>query len=66
MTDGTGIVHIAPGFGEDDATLGKENNLSILKKNEEERRKIYKNLLRKAYLEKKKKEMEELERLKGD
>jgi len=30
MTDGTGIVHIAPGFGEDDAGLGKENNLSII------------------------------------
>ncbi|MDD4106647.1 MAG: isoleucine--tRNA ligase, partial [Candidatus Shapirobacteria bacterium] len=30
MTDGTGIVHIAPGFGEDDATLGKQNNLSII------------------------------------
>ncbi|MCW1949705.1 MAG: isoleucine--tRNA ligase [Candidatus Shapirobacteria bacterium] len=30
MTDGTGIVHIAPGFGEDDALLGKENNLSII------------------------------------
>lgn len=30
MTDGTGIVHIAPGFGEDDATLGKVNNLSII------------------------------------
>ena len=30
MTDGTGIVHIAPGFGEDDAALGKENNLSII------------------------------------
>ncbi len=30
MTDGTGIVHIAPGFGEDDAKLGKENKLSII------------------------------------
>ncbi len=30
MTDGTGIVHIAPGFGEDDSVLGKENNLSII------------------------------------
>lgn len=30
MTDGTGIVHIAPGFGEDDGNLGKENNLSII------------------------------------
>jgi len=30
MTDGTGIVHIAPGFGEDDAFLGKENYLSII------------------------------------
>jgi isoleucyl-tRNA synthetase len=30
MTDGTGIVHIAPGFGEDDSLFGKENNLSII------------------------------------
>jgi isoleucyl-tRNA synthetase len=30
MTDGTGVVHIAPGFGEDDAFLGKENELSII------------------------------------
>ncbi len=26
-TDGTGIVHIAPGFGEDDAQVGKEHGL---------------------------------------
>ena len=25
--DGTGIVHIAPGFGEDDSRIGRENNL---------------------------------------
>ncbi len=25
--NGTGIVHIAPGFGEDDAEVGKENNI---------------------------------------
>lgn len=30
MTDGTGIVHIAPGFGEDDAAFGKTNNLSVI------------------------------------
>ncbi|MDP4009858.1 MAG: isoleucine--tRNA ligase, partial [Candidatus Shapirobacteria bacterium] len=30
MEDGTGIVHIAPGFGEDDFNLGKENGLSII------------------------------------
>jgi len=30
MTDGTGVVHTAPGFGEDDAFFGKENNLSII------------------------------------
>ena len=30
MNDGTGIVHVAPGFGEDDSALGKENNLSII------------------------------------
>jgi len=29
-TDGTGIVHIAPAFGEDDANVGKENNLPTL------------------------------------
>ncbi|MDD4937849.1 MAG: isoleucine--tRNA ligase [Candidatus Shapirobacteria bacterium] len=30
MTDGTGVVHTAPGFGEDDATFGKSNGLSII------------------------------------
>ncbi|MDD2483111.1 MAG: isoleucine--tRNA ligase [Candidatus Shapirobacteria bacterium] len=30
MTDGTGIVHIAPGFGEDDSAFGKANNLSVI------------------------------------
>jgi len=30
MTDGTGIVHIAPGFGEDDSAFGKVNNLSVI------------------------------------
>lgn len=30
MEDGTGIVHIAPGFGEDDSNLGKANNLSVI------------------------------------
>jgi isoleucyl-tRNA synthetase len=29
-TDGTGIVHIAPAFGEDDANVGKENDLPTL------------------------------------
>ncbi|HEU0080855.1 MAG TPA: class I tRNA ligase family protein [Candidatus Paceibacterota bacterium] len=29
-TDGTGIVHIAPAFGEDDLKLGQANNLPIL------------------------------------
>ena len=28
--DGTGIVHIAPAFGEDDAQVGRENNLPTL------------------------------------
>lgn len=28
--EGTGIVHIAPAFGEDDMNLGKENNLPFL------------------------------------
>lgn len=30
MEDGTGIVHIAPGFGEEDAKFGKENELSVI------------------------------------
>jgi isoleucyl-tRNA synthetase len=30
MDEGTGIVHIAPGFGEDDAKLGKQYNLSVI------------------------------------
>ena len=30
MEDGTGIVHIAPAFGEDDASVGKEYNLPYL------------------------------------
>lgn len=29
-TDGTGVVHIAPAFGEDDSTVGKENDLPTL------------------------------------
>lgn len=29
MEDGTGIVHIAPGFGEDDTELGKKYHLSM-------------------------------------
>ncbi|MEA1962773.1 MAG: isoleucine--tRNA ligase, partial [Patescibacteria group bacterium] len=28
--DGTGVVHIAPAFGEDDMNLGKENNLPFV------------------------------------
>ena len=30
MTDGTGIVHIAPAFGEDDARVGRDNHLPFL------------------------------------
>jgi isoleucyl-tRNA synthetase len=30
MEDGTGIVHIAPAFGEDDMNLGKEKNLPFI------------------------------------
>jgi len=30
LTDGTGIVHIAPAFGEDDARVGRDNNLPFL------------------------------------
>ncbi len=29
MEDGTGVVHIAPGFGEDDTRLGERQNLSL-------------------------------------
>lgn len=29
MTDGTGIIHMAPGFGEDDTAIGKEIGLSM-------------------------------------
>ena len=30
LTDGTGIVHIAPAFGEDDANVGRKNNLPFV------------------------------------
>ncbi len=30
LTDGTGIVHIAPAFGEDDARLGRDNDLPFV------------------------------------
>jgi len=30
MEEGTGVVHIAPGFGEDDAQLGKKIGLSVI------------------------------------
>jgi len=30
LDDGTGIIHMAPGFGEDDTALGKEIGLSML------------------------------------
>ena len=30
LTDGTGIVHIAPAFGEDDARIGRENDLPFV------------------------------------
>ena len=30
MTDGTGIVHIAPAFGEDDSRVGREYNLPFV------------------------------------
>ena len=30
MTDGTGIVHIAPAFGEDDARVGRDNHLPFV------------------------------------
>ena len=31
LTDGTGIVHIAPAFGEDDASVGRKYNLPFVK-----------------------------------
>lgn len=30
LTDGSGIVHIAPAFGEDDARVGRDNNLPFV------------------------------------
>lgn len=30
LTDGTGIVHIAPAFGEDDARIGRKNDLPVI------------------------------------
>ena len=30
LTDGTGVVHIAPAFGEDDSRVGKDNDLPFL------------------------------------
>lgn len=30
-SDGTGIVHIAPAFGEDDARIGRENDMPLIK-----------------------------------
>ena len=30
MSDGTGIVHIAPAFGEDDARVGRQYNLPFV------------------------------------
>ncbi len=30
LTDGSGVVHIAPAFGEDDARLGRNNNLPFV------------------------------------
>ncbi|HZK28913.1 MAG TPA: isoleucine--tRNA ligase, partial [Clostridia bacterium] len=30
LTDGTGIVHIAPAFGEDDARIGRANDLPLI------------------------------------
>ena len=30
MEDGTGVVHVAPAFGEDDLNLGKEMNLPFI------------------------------------
>ena len=31
LTDGTGIVHIAPAYGEDDSFVAKKNGITICK-----------------------------------
>lgn len=31
IDDGTGVLHVAPAFGEDDLNLGQENNIPVLK-----------------------------------
>ncbi len=36
LEEGTGLVHIAPAFGEDDMTVGKENNLPVILNVDEE------------------------------
>ena len=36
MTDGTGVVHIAPAFGEDDARIGREYDLPLIQMVDEE------------------------------
>jgi len=36
LEEGTGLVHIAPAFGEEDMTAGKENNLPVLLNVDEE------------------------------
>ncbi|MBI2626209.1 MAG: class I tRNA ligase family protein, partial [Candidatus Nealsonbacteria bacterium] len=36
LEEGTGLVHIAPAFGEDDMRVGKENNLPVLMTVDEE------------------------------
>ncbi|MEK7503705.1 MAG: class I tRNA ligase family protein [Patescibacteria group bacterium] len=36
LEDGTGLVHIAPAFGEDDMQVGKENNLPVILNVDEE------------------------------
>ena len=41
--EGTGLVHIAPAFGEDDMKVGKENDLPVLITVDEEGR-VKKNL----------------------
>ena len=36
LTDGTGIVHCAPAFGEDDARVGRDNDLPFVQLVDEE------------------------------
>jgi isoleucyl-tRNA synthetase len=64
-TDGTGIVHIAPAFGEDDANVGRENNLPTLLTVDEEGKIISRDLIfqEKAFQSRKKMAQENLKQM---